>query len=405
MKHLVSAALLLTLMAPDARAQVNAGLQKAEPTLPFTMTKVATFNLPWRIAFLPDGRMIITEKPGPVWLVTPQGTKTRIANTPAVLHEGQGGMLGVFLSPHYATDQFIYLTYAEPGDYGSSLALARARLVIADRTASLEGLEVIWRQMPKGKGGQFGAAIAFSPDGQYLYLTVGERQRFTPAQDPNQALGKILRLTLDGKPAPGNPMDGKTGASSVPLIDPPEDTERAKNARVLGTYTFPGPNLAPAETWATGFRTPYGLAFAPDGRLWEAEHGPMGGDELNLVEPGKNYGWPLVSYGINYDGVPIPTPDTRPDLTGPVIYWVPVIAPGNLMFYNGAMFPQWNGSALISGLNQTLTRVVFDGQGGAKTAERWDIGWRVRDVEVASDGALWMIEDGNPGRLVRVTPK
>jgi glucose/arabinose dehydrogenase len=349
--------------------------------------------------------MIITEKPGPVWLVTPQGTKTRIANTPAVLHEGQGGMLGVFLSPHYATDQFIYLTYAEPGDYGSSLALARARLVIADRTASLEGLEVIWRQMPKGKGGQFGAAIAFSPDGQYLYLTVGERQRFTPAQDPNQALGKILRLTLDGKPAPGNPMDGKTGASSVPLIDPPEDTERAKNARVLSTYTFPGPNLAPAETWATGFRTPYGLAFAPDGRLWEAEHGPMGGDELNLVEPGKNYGWPLVSYGINYDGVPIPTPDTRPDLTGPVIYWVPVIAPGNLMFYNGAMFPQWNGSALISGLNQTLTRIVFDGQGGAKTAERWDIGWRVRDVEVASDGALWMIEDGNPGRLVRVTPK
>jgi len=405
MKHLVSAALLLTLMAPDARAQVNAGLQKAEPTLPFTMTKVATFNLPWRIAFLPDGRMIITEKPGPVWLVTPQGTKTRIANTPAVLHEGQGGMLGVFLSPHYATDQFIYLTYAEPGDYGSSLALARARLVIADRTASLEGLEVIWRQMPKGKGGQFGAAIAFSPDGQYLYLTVGERQRFTPAQDPNQALGKILRLTLDGKPAPGNPMEGKTGAASVPLIDPPEDTERAKNARVLSTYTFPGPNLAPAETWATGFRTPYGLAFAPDGRLWEAEHGPMGGDELNLVEPGKNYGWPLVSYGINYDGVPIPTPDTRPDLTGPVIYWVPVIAPGNLMFYNGAMFPQWNGSALISGLNQTLTRIVFDGQGGAKTAERWDIGWRVRDVEVASDGALWMIEDGNPGRLVRVTPK
>ena len=405
MKHLVSAALLLTLMAPDARAQVNAGLQKAEPTLPFTMTKVATFDLPWRIAFLPDGRMIITEKPGPVWLVTPQGTKTRIANTPAVLHEGQGGMLGVFLSPHYATDEFIYLTYAEPGEYGSSLALARARLVIADRTASLEGLEVIWRQMPKGKGGQFGAAIAFSPDGQYLYLTVGERQRFTPAQDPNQALGKILRLTLDGKPAPGNPMEGKTGAASVPLIDPPEDTETAKNARVLSTHTFPGPNLAPAETWATGFRTPYGLAFAPDGRLWEAEHGPMGGDELNLVEPGKNYGWPLVSYGINYDGVPIPTPDTRPDLTGPVIYWVPVIAPGNLMFYNGAMFPQWNGSALISGLNQTLTRIVFDGQGGAKTAERWDIGWRVRDVEVASDGALWMIEDGNPGRLVRVTPK
>jgi glucose/arabinose dehydrogenase len=199
-------------------------------------------------------------------------------------------------------------------------------------------------------------------------------------------------------------MAGKTGAASVPLIDPPSDTEAAKHARVIGTYTFPTPNLAPAETWATGVRTPYGLAFAPDGRLWEVEHGPFGGDELNLIEPGRNYGWPLVSYGVNYDSEPIPAPDTRPDLTKPVIYWVPVIAPGNLMFYKGAMFPQWNGSALISGLNQTLTRIVFDGRGGARAAERWDIGWRVRDVEVASDGALWMIEDGNPGRLVRATP-
>ena len=172
--------------------------------------------------------------------------------------------------------------------------MARARLSIAQDSASLDGLEVLWRQMPKGRGGQFGAAIAFSPDGRYLFLAVGERQRMTPAQDPDQALGKILRLTLDGKPAPGNPMAGKTGAASVPLIDPPQDTEVAKTAAVVSTYTFPGPNLAPAETWATGFRTPYGLAFAPDGRLWELEHGPRGGDELNLVEPGKNYGWPLV---------------------------------------------------------------------------------------------------------------
>ena len=162
--------------------------------------------------------------------------------------------------------------------------------------------------MPKGRGGQFGAAIAFSPDGQYLFLTVGDRQRMTPAQDPDQALGKILRLTLDGKPAPGNPMAGKTGAASVPLINPPRDTEVAKTAPVVSTYTFPGPNLTPAETWTTGHRTPYGLAFAPDGRLWEIEHGPRGGDELNLIEPGKNYGWPLVSYATNYNGVPIPQP-------------------------------------------------------------------------------------------------
>jgi mono/diheme cytochrome c family protein len=227
----------------------------------------------------------------------------------------------------------------------------------------------------------------------------------TPAQDPNQPLGKLLRLTLDGKPAPGNPMAGKTGAATVPVINPPSDTEAAKTAPVVRTYTFPGPNLTPAETWAVGIRTPYGLAFAPDGRLWELEHGPRGGDELNLMEPGKNYGWPLVSYGMNYNGVPIPSPDTRPDLTKPVIYWVPVIAPGNLMFYKGAMFPQWNGSAFASGLaSKALIRVTVDGKGGAQAVDRWDMGFRVRDVEVAPDGALWMIEDANPGRLVRATP-
>jgi glucose/arabinose dehydrogenase len=406
MKTLVNAALLLTLVATTARAQVNAGEQKPEPNLPFTMTQVATFNLPWRIAFLPDGRMLVTEKPGAVWLVTEQGAKTPVQNVPAVLHEGQGGLLGVFLSPRYAADHNVYLTYAEPGDGGSSLALARARLSIGEGTASLDGLEVLWRQMPKGKGGQFGAQIAFSPDGQYLFLTVGERQRMTPAQDPDQELGKILRLTLDGKPAPGNPMAGKTGAANVPLIDPPRDTEVAKTAPVLSTYTFPGPNLTPAETWTTGHRTPYGLAFAPDGRLWELEHGPRGGDELNLIEPGKNYGWPLVSYAVNYNGVPIPSPDTRPDLAKPVIYWTPVIAPGNLTFYKDAMFPQWQGSALIGGMgSQSLNRITFDGKGGATTAERWSVGHRIRDAEVAADGAVWMIEDANPGGLFRVTPK
>src|SRR3954469_13569008 len=394
MRTFTHIALLLTLTAPIARAQVNAGEQTPEASLPFTLTQVATFNLPWRIAFLPDGRMLITEKPGAVWLVTQQGAKTSVTNVPAVLHQGQGGLLGVFLSPKYDTDHNVYLTYSEPGDGGSSLALARARLALAEGTASLEGLEVIWRQMPKGKGGQFGAQIAFSADGQYLYLTVGERQRMTPAQDPDQELGKILRLTLDGKPAPGNPMAGKTGAQSVPLIDPPRDTEVAKTAPVVSTYTFTGPNLAPAETWTSGHRTPYGLAFAPDGRLWEIEHGPRGGDELNLIEPGKNYGWPLVSYATNYNGVPIPSPETRPDLAKPVIYWTPVIAPGNFIFYKGAMFPQWKDSALISGLaTSSLSRVTFDGKGGATAAERWSVGFRVRDVEEAADGALWMLED------------
>src|SRR5215831_12034073 len=407
MTKLPFAALFLALASTGADAQINAGDQKPEPSLPFIMTQVATFNLPWRIAFLFDGRMLITEKVGPLWLVTQEGKKVTVDNTPPVYWQGQNGMLGVFVSPNYAADQSIYLTYAEPGDYGGGLALARAKLNATATSARLQSLEVIWRQMPKGKGGQEGAQVAFSPDGQYLFLTVGDRQRFTPAQDADQPEGKVLRLTLDGKPAPGNPNFGKTGAATIPLIDPPSDTEAAKTAKVVSTYTFSGPNQTPAETWATGIRTPYGLAFSPTGELWEVEHGPRGGDELNLIEKGKNYGWPLVSYGQNYNGVPIPNPDTRPDLTKPVLYWVPVIAPGNLMFYLGAeTFPQWNGNGFISGLaTKTLNRIIFDGHGGAKAAERWDVGRRVRDVEEGPDGSLWMVEDADPGALIHVTPK
>jgi glucose/arabinose dehydrogenase len=404
---LAKTALLLTLASAALWAQVNAGEQKPEAGLPFTLTTVASFELPWRIAFLPDGRMLVTEKVGPLWLVSQQGEKFPVAGTPPVYWEGQNGMLGVFLSPHFATDESVYLTYCEPGDYGCGLVLARAKLHTSASAARLGDLQVLWRQMPKGKGGQEGAQIAFSPDGQYLFLTVGDRQRFTPAQDPNQPEGKVLRLTLDGKPAPGNPNFGKTGAATIPLIDPPSDTEAAKTAKVVSTYTFPGPNLTPAETWASGIRTPYGLAFSPSGELWEVEHGPRGGDELNLIEKGKNYGWPLVSYGKNYNGVPIPNPDTRPDLAKPAIYWVPVIAPGNLMFYHGTQtFPQWDGNGLISGLaSKSLNRIIFDGHGGAKSAERWDVGKRIRDVEEGPDGSLWMLEDANPGALIHVTPK
>jgi aldose sugar dehydrogenase len=406
MKQAAVAVLLGALASIPAVAQVNDGLQKPEPELPFKMEQVTTLDLPWRIAFLPDGRMLITEKVGALWLVTQQGAKTKVDNVPAVLHKGQGGMLGVYLSPHYAKDHFVYLTYSEPGEGGSSLALARAKLKLGSDSASLEDLKVIWRDGERGNGGQFGAAVAFSPDAKYLFLSVGDRQRMTPAQDPNQPLGKILRLTLDGKPAKGNPMAGKTGAATVPIIDPPKDTEAAKTAPVLRTYTFPGPNLTPSETWTSGHRTPYGLAFGPDGRLWEIEHGPRGGDELNLIEPTKNYGWPLVSYAVNYDGVPIPSPDTRPDLAKPVIYWNPVIAPGNLMFYKGAMFPQWNGSAFAGGMaSESLTRITFDGKGGATAAERWMMGHRVRDIEVAPDGARWMVEDASPGGVFRLTPK
>jgi glucose/arabinose dehydrogenase len=397
----------LLLAACTSDAQNNAGGQSSDSNPPFEMNKVADLRLPWRIAFLPDGRMLVTEKVGGVQLVDQSGKKISVANAPAVLYGGQGGMLGVYLSPNYASDHNVYLTYSEPGEpQGSSLALARARLALGDTSASFENLQVIWRDGARGRGGQFGGAVAFSPDKQYLFLTVGERQRFYPAQDPNSPLGKLLRLTLDGKPAPGNPMAGKTGAATLEIIRPPRNTEIGKTATPEYTYTFPGPNLTPSETWATGIRTPYGLAFGPDGRLWEVEHGPRGGDELNLIEPDKNYGWPLVSYGMNYDGTSIPSPDTRPEFTKPVIYWAPVIAPGSITFYNGAMFPQWNGSALIGGMqSQSVTRVTFDGKGGATAADRWAVKHRIRDIAVAPDGAIWMIEDANPGGLYRVTPK
>src|SRR5215813_454802 len=267
---LAQAALLFTLTSAAGWAQVNVGEQKPEAGLPFNMTKVSDFELPWRLAFLPDGRMLITEKVGPVWLASPKGEKLfPLRNTPPVYWQGQNGMMGVFLSPHYATDQNIYLTYVEPGDYGGGLALARAKLNIGPKSGRLQGLEVLWRQLPRGKGGQAGAAVAFSPDGQYLFLSVGDRQRMTPAQDPDQPEGKILRLTLDGKPAPGNPNYGKAGASTIPLIDPPRDTEAAKTAKVVSTYTFTTPNQTPSETWASGVRTPYGMAFSPTGELWE----------------------------------------------------------------------------------------------------------------------------------------
>jgi glucose/arabinose dehydrogenase len=404
---LARAGLLFTLACAGVWAQVNVGEHKPEPTLPFKMTTVSTFGLPWRIAFLPDGRMLVTEKIGPIWLVAADGQKIApLANTPPVYWQGQNGMLGVFVSPKFATDQSIYITYVEPGDYGGGQALARARVDLG-RNPRLNNFEVLWRQMPRGKGGQAGGQIAFSPDGQFLFMSVGDRQRMTPAQDPNQPVGKILRLTLDGKPAPGNPDFGKTGAATIPLIDPPRDTELAKKASPVSTYTFPTPNLTPAETWASGFRAPYGLAFSPAGELWEVEHGPSGGDELNLIEKGKNYGWPVVSYGMNYNKVPIPGHETRPEFTKPVLYWVPVIAPGNLMFYRGKKtFPQWDGNGFVSGMgSMSLNRIIFDGKGGAKMAERWNLGKRIRDVAQAADGTLWLLEDANPGALIHITPQ
>lgn len=374
---------------------------------PFTAKPIATFDSPWAMAFLPGSQTaIVTEKPGRLWLVdTGTGAKQPVGGAPRVAVVSQGGLLDVVLSPRFATDKLVYLTYSEQSaNGGSGLALARAQLVRDGGSARLNGLQVIWRNPAGGRGGQFGAVVRFAPDGQSLFLTSGDRQRFTPAQDPSQPLGKILHLTLDGKPAPGNPWAGRPGSSTVTITDPPEDTEEAKHAPGR-PFHWPGPNLTPDETWTLGHRNPYGLAFDSAGRLWETEMGPRGGDELNLLLPGRNYGWPLVSNGENYDGVPIPRHSTRPDLEPPKLWWNPSISPTSLLIYSGKLFPQWKGSGLIGTLTGTgLIRVTFDGD-TARKAEQWDMGARIRFVGEGPDGAVYLLEDGGGARLLRLTPR
>lgn len=386
--------------SPRPRTEpVNYGNSAPSAAKPFRTTKVATFDAPWALCFLPDRRMLVTEKAGRLWIVTPAGAKTEVAGVPRVHYDGQGGLLFVATSPTYRADGRIYLTYSEPGAGGDGLALATATLGTKAGKPALLSLRVIWRQLPRGDGGQFGGYIAFSPDGKRLFLTSGDRQRFDPAQDPDQALGKILRLTLDGRPAPGNPMEGKTGAMVIDVIRSANDSGALASA-TRRRETLPGPNLTPAETWSTGHRNSYGLAFDDKGRLWETEMGPQGGDELNLIEPGGNYGWPLATYGKNYDGTPVVRPGRRAGLRKPALYWDPVIAPAGFAFYQGNMFPQWRGSALVGGLAVTsLIRIAFDGV-EAREAERWDMGARIRAVMVAPDGSVWLLED--EGGLLRL---
>ena len=368
--------------------------------------EVARFNSPWARDFLPGSRLaIVTEKPGRIWLVDlGTGAKQRVSGAPRVVVSDQGGLLDVKLAPSFASDAGLYLTYSEPSaNGGSGLALTHARLVRDKGGARLDAMKLIWHDPAGGDGGQFGGIIVFAPDGKTMFLSSGERQRFTPAQDPSQPLGKILHLTLDGKPAPGNPMAGRTGAASVTITDPPRDTEAAKSAPGR-TVRWPGANLTPSETWSTGHRNPYGLAFDAQQRLWETEMGPRGGDELNLILPGRNYGWPLVSEGRNYDGVPIPPHSSRPGIEPPRLSWVPSISPTSLMIYDGKLFPQWKGSGFIGALSgKALIRVTLNGE-HAQKADRWEMGHRIRWVGEGPDGAIYLLEDEDGARLLRLTP-
>jgi len=323
------------------------------------------------MVFLPDGRLLVTEKPGKLQLVTGSGVKTEVAGVPAVTYSGQLGLQDVVLDPQYATNSRVWLSYAEPATGGQRLAVARATLSLG-ATPRLDGLKVIWRATPATTGGQLGARLAFSPDGQYLFVSSGERQQGTPAQDLTGTLGKIVRITLDGAAAAGNP--------------------------------FAGTATARPEIWSLGHRNPYGLVFASDGRLFESEMGPAGGDEFNLIEAGKNYGWPAVSEGDNYDGTPIPRHATNPSYTPPLVSWTPVIAPGGMIQYRGTRFVGWTGDFILAGLTQQgIVRVRLSGNTAAEAA-RIPLGARIREVEEAPDGAIWVLQDGASAKLIELLP-
>ena len=314
---------------------------------PFTTTPVAEFDEPWAMAFLPDGRLLVTEKRGALKLYSIEDKRTGdVTGVPAVEYGGQGGFGDVALHPEFAANGLVYLSYAEPGDRGSAgAAVARARLRLNDAGGgALENLAVLWRQTPKVAGrGHYGHRIAFGPDG-FLYISSGERQKFAPAQDLQQNLGKIVRLNDDGSVPADNPFAARGGVT--------------------------------AQIWSLGHRNPLGLAFDAQGQLWNVEMGPQGGDELNRVQRGANYGYPLVSNGSHYElaaaeAAPTFRTTTRPDLAAPAVWWNPVISPSSLMFYGGNEFPQWRGNAFIGGLSsQSLVRIEFGTGGSAREAQR-----------------------------------
>ena len=358
----------------------------AQGELPFQVETITNFDEPWSMAFLPDGRMLVTEKKGRLSIVTQDGRKSRaFAGLPDVAYGGQGGLGDVALHPDFNDNGMIYISYVESGKGGTrGAAIVRGALDESGRRPQLKNPEVIWRQYPKVMGyGHYGHRLLFDDEG-YLWISSGDRQKFTPAQDMQASLGKIIRLHDDG---------------SVPE-DNPFVNYRAENALVDGEGFY-------NQIWTLGHRNPLGIALDLDGRLWEIEMGPAGGDELNLIERGSNYGYPVVSNGRHYDGRDIPDHDTRPEYNAPEITWIPVISPGDLMFYSGDLFADWHGNAFAAGLSsRALVRIEVDGD-RAREVERYDMGARIRNVTQGPDGAIWVLEDErgtSTGRLLKLTP-
>lgn len=340
---------------------------------PFVVRDVAALGAPWAMTFLPDGRALVTEKAGALRLVDPATGRTQeVRGAPAVEDAGQGGLGDVVVGPRHASDRVVYLSWVEDAGGGTSRAVVGRATLALDGEPRLEGLTPIWRQDPATGDGHFSHRLAVSPDGRHLYVSSGERQRFTPAQDLGTNLGKILRLDLDGAAADGNPFADRGGVS--------------------------------AQIWTLGHRNPLGLAFDPAGRLWSSEMGPRGGDEVNLVERGRNYGWPEASNGDHYDGRDIPDHTGSDGFAAPRTWWNPSVSPGSLMIYTGTAFPAWRGDAFVGALSgEALVRVDLDGTAATK-AEQFELGARIREVEQGPDGSIWLLEDGPGGRLRQLTP-
>jgi glucose/arabinose dehydrogenase len=373
LSFLISASLVAAACSPVASDAAPAN----NDDKPFEATVIADFDEPWAMTFIPGtSQALITEKKGVLKLWEDGGAVVDVTGVPKVAYGGQGGLGDVILHPDFANNKFVYLSYAEASEGGYGAAVARAKLDQSGSTAALTDLQVIWRQEPKVSGqGHYGHRLAFGPDGM-LYISSGERQKFTPAQDLNQNLGKIVRLTDGGM---------------IPSDNPFYDQGRVKS-----------------QIWSYGHRNPLGIAFDAQGRLWNQEMGPAHGDELNLVKKGANYGYPNVSNGNHYDGRDIPDHSAGDGYEAPKLFWNPAISPAGLMYYSGDMFPEWKGSMFIGGMNTpALVRVKLDGENASK-ADQWDLGARIREVEQGPDGAIWVLEDqrGNSqGRLLKLTPK
>ncbi len=351
---------------------------------PFALTEVATFDEPWAMALVPgSGVVLVTERKGTIKGFEPNGRAIFVTGVPAVDYGGQGGLGDIaFLqseSATHLTPRTIYLSWVEAGaDDTRGAVVGRGRMVCEEhQTCDIRNLRVIWRQDPKVTGrGHFSHRLAFSPDGQHLFVSSGDRQKLTPAQDMGGNLGKIVRLLPDGTPAPGNPFAARGGG------------------------------IAP-QIWTLGHRNILSLNFDAQGRLWALEHGPRGGDELNLIEPGQNYGWPVVSNGDHYGGRSIPRHRARTDFAAPATSWNPVIAPGGMIFYSGSQFPEWRGQALIAAMKPAaLVRVAIDGE-SAREVTRYPMVNPIRAIAQRDDGSIWLLEDGkgNPSaKLLRLSP-